>query len=142
MLFLPATPEVIASFVAAADVAPEELSTIANVMTAPPLPFLPEEVQGQMILMAFVAYAGDVDEGQRAIAPLRELAEPVADMVRPMAYAEMYPPEEEEYRPVAAARTMFVKDVDMQAAGTILDRIRASDAMMAVTHIRGVGGGL
>lgn len=42
MLILPATPEVISGFVAAADAAPEELSTIANVMSAPPMPFLPD----------------------------------------------------------------------------------------------------
>jgi FAD/FMN-containing dehydrogenase len=140
MLFLPATPDVIASFVAEAEAAPEELSTIANVMTAPPLPFLPEEVHGQMLLMAFVAYAGDVEAGQRAIAPLRELAEPVADMVRPMSYAEMYPPEEEEYRPVAVAKTMFVDSVGLGAAETIVERIKASDAMMAATQIRVLGG--
>ena len=140
MLFLPATPDVIASFVAEAEAAPEELSTIANVMTAPPLPFLPEEVHGQMLLMAFVAYAGDVEAGQRAIAPLRALAEPVADMVRPMSYAEMYPPEEEEYRPVAVAKTMFVDSVGLGAAETIVERIKASDAMMAATQIRVLGG--
>src|SRR5918992_1080462 len=44
MLFLPATPEVVAAFVAEAEAAPEELSTIANVMTAPPAPFVPEEL--------------------------------------------------------------------------------------------------
>jgi FAD/FMN-containing dehydrogenase len=140
MLFLPATPDVVASFAAAAEAAPEELSTIANVMTAPPLPFLPEEVQGQMMLMAFVAYAGDVEEGERAIAPLRALAEPIADMVRPMSYAEMYPPEEEEYRPVAVAKTMFVDSVGLGAAETIVERIQASDAMMAATQIRVLGG--
>jgi FAD/FMN-containing dehydrogenase len=140
MLFLPATPDVVASFAAAAEEAPEELSTIANVMTAPPLPFLPEEVQGQMMLMAFVAYAGDVEEGERAIAPLRALAEPIADMVRPMSYAEMYPPEEEEYRPVAVAKTMFVDSVGLGAAETIVERIQASDAMMAATQIRVLGG--
>jgi len=43
MLVLPATADVVAGFVAAAEAAPEELSTIATVMTAPPLPFLPEE---------------------------------------------------------------------------------------------------
>lgn len=48
MLLLPATPEVIASFVAAAEAAPEELSTIANVMTAPPVPFLPPEAHGEL----------------------------------------------------------------------------------------------
>jgi FAD/FMN-containing dehydrogenase len=140
MLFLPATPEVIASFVTEAEAAPEELTTIANVMTAPPLPFLPEEVHGRMMLMAFVAYAGDVEEGARAIAPLRALAEPIADMVRPMSYAEMYPPEEEEYRPVAVAKTMFVDSVGLGAAETIVERIQASDAMMAATQIRVLGG--
>ena len=43
MLLLPATPEVIASFIAEAEAAPEELSTIANVMPAPPMPFMPPE---------------------------------------------------------------------------------------------------
>ena len=142
MLFLPATPEVIVSFVDAAEAAPEELSTIANVMTAPPLPFLPEEVHGQMLMMAFVAYAGDVEDGERAIAPFRALAEPVADMVRPMSYAEMYPPEEEEYRPVAVAKTMFVDSVGLGAAETIVERIQASDAMMAATQIRVLGGAM
>jgi FAD/FMN-containing dehydrogenase len=140
MLFLPATPEVVAGFVAEADVAPEELSTIANVMTAPPLPFLPEELHGKLVVMAMVAYAGEVEDGERAIAPLRALAEPLADMVRPMSYAEMYPPEEEEYRPVAATKTMFVDSLGLGAAETIVERIQESSAMMAVTQIRVLGG--
>jgi FAD/FMN-containing dehydrogenase len=142
MLFLPATPDVIAGFAAEAQAAPEELSTIANVMKAPPLPFLPEELHGQTLLMAFVAYAGDVDAGERAIAPLRGLAEPLADMVRPMSYAEMYPPEEHEFRPVAVSKTMLVDSVGLGAAETILERIQASDAMMAATQIRVLGGAM
>jgi FAD/FMN-containing dehydrogenase len=142
LLFLPATPEVIAGFVAEAEAAPEELSTIANVMPAPPMPFLPPDQHGQLVVMAFMAYAGPVEDGERAIAPFRALATPVADMVRPMAYAEMYPPEEEEYRPVSTARTMFADRVDVEAARTILDRIQASSAMMAVTQIRVLGGAM
>ena len=38
ILILPATPEVIAGFIAEAEAAPEELSTIANIMPAPPTP--------------------------------------------------------------------------------------------------------
>ncbi|MGE5124400.1 MAG: FAD-binding oxidoreductase, partial [Acidobacteriaceae bacterium] len=41
MLLLPATPEVISGFIDEAGSAPDELSTIANVMPAPPMPFLP-----------------------------------------------------------------------------------------------------
>ena len=57
-----------------------------------PAPFVPPEVHGKLVLMGMVAYAGDVQEGERAIAPFRALATPIADLVRPMSYAEMYPP--------------------------------------------------
>lgn len=59
MLILPATPDVIVGFVAAADAAPDELSTILNVMSCPPLPFVPSEYYGKVIVMAMLAYAGD-----------------------------------------------------------------------------------
>jgi FAD/FMN-containing dehydrogenase len=140
ILILPATAEVIASFVAQAQAAPEELSTIANVMSAPPLPFLPPEAHGKLVVMGMLAYAGDVDDGERAVAPFRALAEPIADMVRPMSYPEMYPPEEEEYRPVAVGHTMFMDNVNRGAAETILERIQASTAVMAVTQLRVLGG--
>ena len=58
MLILPATPDVIAGFIAEAESAPEELSTIANVMTAPPMPFLPEEYHGRLVIFGLLAYAG------------------------------------------------------------------------------------
>src|SRR5215211_5866680 len=90
MLILPATPEVIASFVAEAEAAPEELSTIANVMTAPPMPFLPAEHHGKLVIMALLAYAGEVETCERAIAPFRALATPIADMVKTMRYPEIY----------------------------------------------------
>ena len=84
MLILPATPDVIASFIAEAEAAPDELSTIANVMPAPPMPFLPAEVHGKLVIMAMLVYAGDVEDGERVVAPFRALAAPLADMVQPM----------------------------------------------------------
>jgi FAD/FMN-containing dehydrogenase len=105
MLVLPATPEVIASFVAEAEAAPEELSTIANVMVAPPMPFVPAEMHGELIIMATLVYAGGVEAGERALAPFRALATPIADMLKPMRYPEIYPPDEDDYHPLATART-------------------------------------
>jgi FAD/FMN-containing dehydrogenase len=140
MLFLPATADVIASFVAEAEAAPEELSTIANVMSAPPMPFLPAEVHGRRVVMALLAYAGPPEDGERAIAPFRALATPVADLVRPMRYPELFPPEQDDFHPIAAARTMFVGTVDRPVAETILDRLENATATMAVTQIRVLGG--
>ena len=143
MLLLPATPETIAGFIAAADAAPEELSTIANVMPAPPMPFLAEEHHGKLAIMALICYAGDAEAGNAAIAPLRALATPLADMVKPMSYPEIYGPEnEEEYHPVASARTLFLDRVDRDVAETILEHLKASDAMMAVTQLRVLGGAM
>jgi FAD/FMN-containing dehydrogenase len=142
MLFLPATPEVIAGFLAAASEAPHELTTIANVMPAPPMPFVPEEHHGKLIVFAFMTYAGDTDAGERAIAPFRALATPIADMVRPMRYPEMYMPEEEGYHPIAVGRTTFVDEVDGSAIETMLDRLETGTALMRVTQIRPLGGAL
>ena len=142
MLVLPATPEVIASFVAEAEAAPEELSTIANVMVAPPMPFVPAEVHGQLIVMAMVVYAGEGEAGERAIAPFRALAEPIVDMVKPMPYPEIYPPEEDDFHPTAVASTMFIDTIDRDISQTILEHLQASDAPMRVAQIRVLGGAM
>src|SRR5574341_737579 len=142
MLILPATPDVIAGFIAEAEAAPEELSAIANVMVAPPMPFLPPEAHGKLIVMGMLVYAGEVEAGERALAPFRALAEPIADMLKPMSYPEIYPPEPEDYHPVAAARTLFMDQVGKREAELIVERLQASTAMMAVTQLRVLGGAM
>ena len=142
MLILPATPEAIASFIAKAEAAPDELSTIANIMTAPPMPFLPEEAHGKLIIMAMLVYAGDADTGERVIALFRAIAKPIADMVKPMRYPEIYPPEEGGYHPLAAGRTMFVDQIDRAVAETILNYLQASSGSMAVAQLRVLGGAM
>jgi FAD/FMN-containing dehydrogenase len=140
MLFLPATPETIAGFIAAADAAPDALTTIANVMPAPPMPFLSEAHHGQLIIFAFMCYAGDGEAGERALAPFRSLAAPIADRVRPTRYPEMYLPEEPDYHPRAVARTMFLNTVNRDVAQRIVDYLAASDAPVRVATLRVLGG--
>ena len=81
MLILPATAETVAGFIAAAEAAPDELSTIANVMPCPPMPFVPEEHHGKLVILGMLNYAGDPAAGEKAVAPFRALAEPLADLV-------------------------------------------------------------
>ncbi len=143
MLILPATADVIASFIAEAESASEELSAIANIMPAPPMPFLAEEHHGKLIILAMMVYAGDVANGERAFAPFRALATPLADMIRPISYTEMYLPEEGgDYHPVAAGRNMFIDYVDRSVAETILKHLKSSTAMMSVTQLRVLGGAM
>ena len=142
MLLLPATIETIAGFVAAAADAPEELSAIANVLPAPPLPFIPTQAHGRLVVMALICFAGDPEAGARALAPFRALADPLADLVRPIGYPEMYPPEEEGFHPTAVGHTMFLDRLDTQAATTILEWLQASDAAMRAAQLRVLGGAI
>jgi FAD/FMN-containing dehydrogenase len=66
---------------------PDELSVWVVMRHAPPLPFLPEDFHGRLMLAFATVYAGDPEEGERLLAPLREWGEPVADVVQPNPYA-------------------------------------------------------
>jgi FAD/FMN-containing dehydrogenase len=142
MLILPGSAEVIEGLVAAAEAAPEELSAIANIGIAPPMPFLPPQAHGKLIVMALLAYAGDGEAGERAVAPFRALAEPLADMVQPMPYAGLFEPAEDMEVVEESARTMFLDAVDRATAETIVEHLQASTATMAVAQLRVLGGAM
>ncbi|MBI5650779.1 MAG: FAD-binding oxidoreductase [Chloroflexi bacterium] len=142
MLLLPATPDTIASFIAEADAAPDELSTIANVMPAPPMPFVPSEHHGKLVILALMVYAGGGLAGERAVARFKSLATPIVDMVKPMRYPEIYPPDDPNYHPVAANRTMFVNTINRSVAEIILDHLSNSNALMRVAQLRVLGGAM
>ncbi len=142
MLMLPATPAVIAGCINSTLHAPEELSVIFNVMPAPPMPFLAPELHGKLAVMALMMYAGDPIDGEKVIAPIRALATPLADMVRPMRYKEIFFPEDKSYHPLAIAKTMFMKSVDENMAQTILDQLNNSDAAMRAVQLRILGGAM
>jgi FAD/FMN-containing dehydrogenase len=142
VLVLPATTETVAGFVAAADAASEELSTIGNVMPCPPLPFVAEEHHGSLVIFAMLAYTGEVEAGQAALAPFRSLATPLADMTGPSTYPEMFPPDDPDYHPTAVSRTMFMDHVDLPVAETIMRFLEASDASMRVAQLRVLGGAI
>jgi FAD/FMN-containing dehydrogenase len=142
MLLLPGSPEVIEALMATAAAAPEELSLIANVMVAPPMPFLPPAAHGQLVVMALLCYAGDAEAGERAVAPFRALAEPIVDMVRPMPYAGLFEPADDMEVVEESTRTMFMDAFDARAATTILEQLQATTAPMAVAQLRVLGGAM
>ena len=142
MLILPATADTIAGLVAAADDAPDELSLIANILKAPPLPFIPAEHHGKPVVLAPMVFAGDAEGGQRAIAPIRSLATPLADMVRPLRYTEMYDGPEPPSPAFSVGRNMLVDDLPAGAADAILEHLESATAPMAAVQLRVLGGAM
>src|SRR3954449_11363385 len=69
--------------------APDELTTLVSLATAPPAPFIPEQWHGKRVVIIPGVYAGPIEDGERAMRPLRELGEPVADLMGPLPYVAM-----------------------------------------------------
>jgi Berberine and berberine like len=75
--------------------APDELMTIVIHRKAPPLPFVPDELYGKRIVMVICCWAGDIEEGEKAVRPLREFGNPIADACTAMPFValqEMFDP--------------------------------------------------
>jgi len=142
MLMLPASTEVITGLVDAAEAAPEELSIIANVMKAPPLPFIPEERHGKPAVMALMVYAGDARSGEDAIAPIRALATPLVDLVRPMRYPQMYEGFEGPAPARMAGTNVLVDDFAEAEAQAILDHLETAPIPTSAAQLRVLGGAM
>ncbi len=67
--------------------APDEVTAWVVLRKAPPLPFLPPEVHGKEILVFAVCAIGDIQKAEKAVAPLRALGKPIADVIGPAPFA-------------------------------------------------------
>jgi FAD/FMN-containing dehydrogenase len=65
---------------------PDELGTIVKLCCVPPLPVIPEDLHGRPAIAVACCYAGDVDDGARAVRALREFGSPLIDLISPKPY--------------------------------------------------------
>jgi FAD binding domain/Berberine and berberine like len=66
--------------------APREVAGGVILMTAPPAPFVPADLQGRPAVSVFLAYFGDPSDGCDALAELRDYGDPAVDTVGPLSY--------------------------------------------------------
>lgn len=58
---------------------PEEVSTVVRFLRPPPLPDVPEPIRDRPLLTIGAACIGSREQGERIVAPLRELGQPIMD---------------------------------------------------------------
>lgn len=58
---------------------PDEITTVVRFVTPPPIPDVPEPIRGRPLLTIDGACIGTKEEGEAAIAPLREIGETIMD---------------------------------------------------------------
>ncbi|HVW42659.1 MAG TPA: FAD-binding oxidoreductase [Amycolatopsis sp.] len=79
--------------------APEQFGGFPGFQIAPPLPFIPEDRHGDRLALFVACWAGPVEEGEKVLKPLRDVAPVVAEHVGAMPYPalnaafdDLYPP--------------------------------------------------
>ena len=66
--------------------APDEITALVNLTTAPPLPVIPEQWHGKKVAAFIATSTGPVDDGEALVRAVRDVAEPIADLLGPMPY--------------------------------------------------------
>jgi FAD/FMN-containing dehydrogenase len=127
-----------------ATTAPDELSTQAMLMAAPPAPFIPQPLQGRPIVAILVCYTGDLAQGERVVAPLRQLATPIADVVGPIAYPALFALTQvgtlrglEQH-----VRSLFLQTLSDEVLHTLTEETLATISPETIVQIRVLGGAM
>jgi len=134
--------EVLRSFGECLVEAPDELSALAGIFTAPPEPFLPPEVHGQLVVAVKLCYAGDPSDGAGIVKPLRSLSEPLADLVGPTPYAAFQASGDAGVPPALRNywKSSYLKQLTDEAVDTVTAHASKMTSPLSVIAIERLGG--
>ncbi|HVQ92134.1 MAG TPA: FAD-binding oxidoreductase [Mycobacteriales bacterium] len=139
-----AAEQVLAGYREACAGAADQLTTVLNLTTAPPAPFLPEAVHGQPVVAILGMWSGATDDGDAATRPFRQLAEPIVDLFGPMPYRAMqslidplYPRGLHNY-----FTSTFVPALDEDVTQALTTAYRQVPNPMSELHVHHLGGAL
>jgi FAD/FMN-containing dehydrogenase len=144
LVFYPAeeAEQVLRGYRAACAAAPDELTTLVNMTTAPPVPFLPESVHGKPIIGVGGCWSGDPDAGEAATAPFRSLGSVVADVFAANPYAgwqqaldPLYPRGMHNY-----FRSAFLRTADEASLRVLQESFASMPNGLTEIHLQHLGG--
>ncbi|MFE0177755.1 FAD-binding oxidoreductase [Streptomyces sp. NPDC059002] len=122
---------------------PDELTSSFAVLVYPDMPQLPPHLRGRHLVSVRVAFTGPAAEGERLVAPLRNLAPAVSDTLREMPYAESHTIHSDPDFPHAYyGDSVLLSGLDVAAAGELLALTGPEAASMHIVQINHLGGAL
>ncbi|MDE3764323.1 FAD-binding oxidoreductase [Sinorhizobium meliloti] len=125
--------------------APDELTCWVVMRQAPPLPFLPAEWHGKEVAVLAMCYCGDLEAGEKAMAGLRAIGNPIADVVSPHPFVGW----QQAFDPLLApgARNYWKShdfmELSDQAIGILTESIRqlpGPECEIFIAHVGGAAG--
>jgi FAD/FMN-containing dehydrogenase len=125
------------------DDAPEALGWAVASVTAPPAPFVPQEWQGKRVIAIAGQFAGDLEEAERLMKPLRGL-KPILDLWQPMPYLavqQLLDPAN-PYGARSYWRAYNVGGIDESAIDTFVERSAMIPSPLTAFIMLGLGGAI
>jgi FAD/FMN-containing dehydrogenase len=124
--------------------APDEVTSQALFWSMPPLPDLPEELHGIPIIILAGIYAGSVEDGERALEPLRTWATPIVDLSGPATYVEsqsafdMFFPDTQRYY----WKSLYLNGLDDSVIDAMVSMAATRPSPQTLVALRHLGGAI
>jgi len=123
--------------------APEQFGGFPAWQIAPPLPFIPKERHGETMLAFVACWAGPIEDGEKALKPLRDAAPVVAEHVGAMPYPALNSAFDALYPPGGLQhywKANFVKELTDDAIDAHLEHGPRVPVVNSTVHIYPVNG--
>jgi FAD/FMN-containing dehydrogenase len=124
--------------------APDELSVLASTFRASPAHPVPPEMQGELVTVLAVCYAGDLAAGEQALRPLRSFGRPLADLIAPMPYTALqtgsdaaYPSGQHNYW-----KSHYVGEITDGAIATVIEHAPLMSSPQSAFYFQHLGGAI
>lgn len=122
--------------------APDEVACYAMLGRIPPGPPFAEEHQGRTGLFLVACYIGPVDEGQKALAPLRAFGNPLLDAIQPTPYTALQQAFDEAQQPGNRwyGKSGFWDGMPDEAIRTLIEGVDPVSGPMTMVFFERMGG--
>jgi FAD/FMN-containing dehydrogenase len=138
-VFVLATPDVLRRLIGVLAEAPDDLTVIAGIYPAPPMPQIPDAWHGRLVASLRFAHAGPIGDDGRVLDLLRSIGPSVDDAAERKPYPALFPSSDGS-RWAYAARTLFVDALDDRAIEIIERRLGDPSSSEAWIQLRVLGG--
>lgn len=123
-------------------VVPEDMTSGVSVVALPDVPALPAAVRGRHVAHLQIAYAGPAAEGERLVAPLREL-DALRDTVRELPFTESGAIfEEPDFAHAYRSSNLLVRELDTPGLAALPAVAGPAESGFTVVGLRHLGGAL
>ncbi|PMR61294.1 FAD-dependent oxygenase [Verrucosispora sp. ts21] len=123
---------------------PDEMNSSIALLQLPPLPEVPEPLRGQMVVHVRIAYVGAAEEGERLVAPLREIAPMLIDSVMEMPYTAIASIHADPPNPIPVQdRSGLLREFTPELVDAIVEHAGPdSGSPLVIFELRHLGGAL